>query len=55
MFQILLFSLKNWIFNFKCVCQYLPQGLLRALEAQTAVKMLPDSGANQDPDIQNLM
>ena len=33
---------KKLVFNFKCVCQHLPMGLLRALEAQTAVKMLPD-------------
>ena len=40
MFQILLFSLKNWIFNFKCVCQHLPQGLLRALERSWKLKLL---------------
>ena len=40
MSQILLFSLKNWILNIKCVCQHLPLHHLKDQEMSWKLKLL---------------
>ena len=55
MSQILLFYLKNWIWNIKCSCQHLPLSPPRVVETQTVIKMWPDCSPMSQEQIETLI